>query len=261
MKTTENQTDKFSWRRMAEIGLLYKSAMGIYLLIAALTSLGCYLLIRLCMALGGNFMPVYTGLSLIVGIVFYLSPLTFARRDDTLMSLLPAKPVEKWGFYIIFSILVSTCVIQGIWYGVDYLYSLITSETPLCKYVMNRYDVKAALFNIDNTVLLFLASMVQSCGMILSVLYAVLRCNRHRVVKGLLAMFGCMFLAGFISGMTGFAVAMTEIATNGALSNYPEQIVDRMIPAFKVIYLVFVVYDILMLWLSYRLIAKGEVKG
>ena len=108
---------------MAEIGLLYKSAMGIYLLIAALTSLGCYLLIRLCMALGGNFMPVYTGLSLIVGIVFYLSPLTFARRDDTLMSLLPANPVEMWGFYIIFSILVSTCVIQGIWYGVDYLYS------------------------------------------------------------------------------------------------------------------------------------------
>lgn len=246
---------------MAEVGLLYKSSVYAYLLIAVCASLGCYLLVRFCMAIAGNFMAIYSTMSIIVAIVFYLSPLTFARRDDTLMTLLPAKPVEKWAFYIIFCLVISTCVIQGIWYGADWLYALVTSTPLLSDCLMDRYEMKEVLFGLNNKSLIIGMSSIQSFAMILSVLYAILRCQRHRVMKGLLAMFGCMFTVGLISGITGFVVAYTEILDNQSIVRHPELLLNGMIPVFKVVYVVMGVYDILMLWLSYRLIAKSEVKG
>ena len=89
-------SDKFSWRRMFAFGMIFKNSMRVYLVVSALTSLVCYLLVQLTIYLGGNEVGIYTLLSFIVGLTLNLSPLTFARRDDTLLALIPAKAVEKW---------------------------------------------------------------------------------------------------------------------------------------------------------------------
>ena len=64
---------------MFAFGMIFKNSMRVYLVVSALTSLVCYLLVQLTIYLGGNEIGIYTLLSFIVGLTLYLSPLTFAR--------------------------------------------------------------------------------------------------------------------------------------------------------------------------------------
>ncbi|WP_289870770.1 hypothetical protein [uncultured Duncaniella sp.] len=117
-------SDKFSWRRMFAFGMMFKNSMRVYLLVSALTSLVCYLLVQLTIYLGGNEVGIYTLLSFIVGLTLYLSPLTFARRDDTLLALIPAKPVEKWLVYILYSLIAVPVVVEGVWYSLEFIFRI-----------------------------------------------------------------------------------------------------------------------------------------
>ncbi|WP_168185184.1 hypothetical protein [Duncaniella dubosii] len=45
-------SDKFSWRRMFAFGMIFKNSMRVYLVVSALTSLVCYLLVQLTIYLG-----------------------------------------------------------------------------------------------------------------------------------------------------------------------------------------------------------------
>ena len=112
---------------MFAFGMMFKNSMRVYLVVSALTSLVCYLLVQLTIYLGGNEVGIYTLLSFIVGLTLYLSPLTFARRDDTLQALIPAKPVEKWLVYILYSLIAVPVVVEGVWYSLEFIFRILNS--------------------------------------------------------------------------------------------------------------------------------------
>lgn len=112
---------------MFAFGMIFKNSMRVYLVVSALTSLVCYLLVQLTIYLGGNEIGIYTLLSFIVGLTLYLSPLTFARRDDTLLALIPAKPVEKWLVYILYSLIAVPLVVEGVWYSLEFIFWILNS--------------------------------------------------------------------------------------------------------------------------------------
>lgn len=59
---------------MFAFGMIFKNSMRVYLVVSALTSLVCYLLVQLTIYLGGNEIGIYTLLSFIVGLTLNLSP-------------------------------------------------------------------------------------------------------------------------------------------------------------------------------------------
>ena len=262
MEAISTLPDRFSWRRMASIGQLYKKSIRNYLILSAVLSLACYLLTRVFSSIGGNTFTVYMIMSTILAAVFYLNPLTFSRRDDTLMALLPAKPIEKWTFYIIYCMLIVPCVIQGIWYGADFCYSAINSVPTLQDSIIDYYKPQIPNLKCSDWRLM-LISASQAETLIILVLYVTLRCRRHRVIKGLLAILGYLFFIGIVSGISGALIAISNLspAINDLTVEDPTEVITVLRPLLIVIYSIISLTAILGLWLSYRCIAKGEVKN
>ena len=247
---------------MMSIGLIFKGPVRLYLLLTAIITFACYAFVQLCIYLGGNEISVYTLMSLIVGVMLYLGPLTFAKRDATMMTLLPAKAVEKWLFYMLFSLVAVPAVVQGVWYGSDYIYAHLTSGEPLNEMILSRYNLKEAMLGLDNRFFIVCISIVQTSALIISVLYTVLRSTRHRVIKGLLTLAAVLFATGLLSALAGFVVAINELADKPDVT--PDQavnLINNMYPIFGFVYGLLAVYSIVMGWLCYRQSAKGEVKA
>lgn len=261
METISTLPDKFSWRRTLSIGLLFKSSMRLYAIISALISLAALLLVRYVMYIGGNEMGFYTLMSMIVGAALYLSPLAFSRRDDTLMTMLPAKPVEKFVFYLLYILIAIPFIIEVIWYGGDCLYAACTSTETTSRLLMSQLDMNR-LVDLPHKSMFVVVSIIQSMAIILTVFYVVLRAARHRVVKALLALVGILFASGLLSAIAGAVVAFARLGDRTDIR--PDEIVatiNAMYPAFMMIYGLLFVYAIVMLCLCYRRIARGEVRA
>lgn len=261
MNDISTLSDKFSWRRMISVGLMYKGTIKTYLLMSAAVSLAGILIVELAVQLGGNVIGVYTAMSFVVALALYLSPLIFTRRDDTLIGLLPVKAVEKWAFYVLFCFIVVPVVIQGTWYGVEYLAKALDlwespTEVLLKKYNMTEVDI----YSSDKFAII-LVSIIQSAMIMVTVLYAVLGKREHRVMRGVLSFFGVLLMSGFISGIAGVVAAITEIEVNPDFIHHPEGLVNSMMPMFSAVYSVLAVYTIVMLYLCYRRIVREEIKA
>lgn len=259
MEAISTLPDKFSWRRTASVGLLFKKSIRNYLILSAAVSLVCYLLVRAFSSIGGNTLTVYMIMSTPLSALFYLNPLTFSRRDDTLMTLLPAKPIEKWTFYIIYCLIIVPCVIQGVWYGADFIYSAVNSVPTLKDSIIGYYRLQIPNINCSNW-LFILFSTIQAETMIIVVLYVTLRCQRHRVIKSLLAILGFLLFIGILSGIAGAVMAFHDVTRNMDVVD-PAMIIKTLRPLIVAIYIFVCVIAILGLWLTYRCIAKGEVKN
>lgn len=247
---------------MMSICLIFKGPVRLYLLLSAIITFSCYAFLRLCIYLGGNEMGVYTLMSLIVGMILYLGPVAFAKRDATLMTLLPAKAIEKWLFYMLFSLVAVPAVVQGVWYGCDYAYAYITSGEPFYEMILSRYNMKEAMLGLDNRFFLVCINLVQTSSLVISILYTVLRSTRHRVIKSLLTLVAVMLATGLTSALAGVVVAFNELADKPDVT--PDQavnLINDMYPIFGFVYGLLAVYSIVMGWLCYRQIAKGEVKA
>ncbi len=261
MNDISTLSDKFSWRRMLSVGLMYKSGIRTYLLLSAAVSLVCFMIVQLTLQLGGNALGVYTIMSFIVALVLYLGPLVFARRDDTLIGLLPVKPVEKWLFYVLFSLVAAPVVVQGLWYGAEYIAKLLGLSDNITTIMLAKYNLKTDIFPYTDKAFIIAISLVQSAMIMVTVLYAVLGKPSHRVTRGVLSFFAALIISGLVSGIAGAASAIMEIGKDPDLVHHPEKLVVDMMPMFSIIYSVLAVYTVVMLWLCYRRIAKEEVKA
>ena len=247
---------------MINIGLIFKGPVRLYLILTAVITFVCYAFVQLCIYLGGNEISVYTLMSIIVGMMLYLGPLTFAKRDATMMTLLPAKAVEKWLFYILFSLVAVPVVVQGVWYGTDFIYARLTSGEPLNEMILSRYNMKETMLGLNNRFFLVCISIIQTSAPIISVLYTVLRSTRHRVIKGLLTLAAVLFATGLLAALAGFVVAFNELADKPDVT--PDEainVIHNMYPIFGFVYGLLAVYSITMGWLCYLQMAKGEVKA
>lgn len=262
MNDISTLSDKFSWRRMMSVGLMYKSSIRMYLLISAGISLVCYMLVQLAAHLyGGNVLGVYTVLSFILGLALYLGPLAFARRDNHLMAQLPAKPVEKWLFYMLFSLVAVPLVVEGIWYGLGFIFRIAGIGINVTDLMMSRAKIDCNMISSIDRVFVVLISVIQASMLVVTVIYAVLGTSSHRIVKGVLSFLGALVVTGIISGITGFFIALSEISSNPNVIETPEKIIENLLPGFSLMYCLLAIYTVVMMWLCYRRIAKEEVKA
>lgn len=261
MNDISTLSDKFSWRRMMSVGLMYKSGIRMYLLLAVAVSVVCFCIVEVAIQLGGNTLGVYTVMSSIVSLVLYLSPLVFARRDDTLMALLPAKPIEKWLFYILFSIVVVPALIQSIWYGAEFIVKVTGLSDSFSSIMLAKFDLKYNMFKGHDKVYIYMSSFIQTAVITVTVLYSVLGKANHRMTRGVLSFFGALIVCAVVSGIIGMVLAIVMLVRNPGLEETPIELIQNMLPILGIIDGIFAIYVIVMLRLSYRRIAKEEVKA
>ncbi|ROS90244.1 hypothetical protein [Duncaniella muris] len=254
-------SDKFSWRRMFAFGMIFKNSMRVYLVVSALTSLVCYLLVQLTIYLGGNEIGIYTLLSFIVGLTLYLSPLTFARRDDTLLALIPAKPVEKWLVYILYSLIAVPLVVEGVWYSLEFIFWILNSGYTIQDIMWARVKLDSDMMDLPERSLIIALSLVQSYAIIATVLYVVLKAVRNRVVKGLLGLLGILFATSILAAIIGGTVAYFNISADPKMIDNPAVLIKNMISVFGIIYVLLAVYSIILTVMIYRHVKAGEIKA
>jgi hypothetical protein len=232
MDTIATLNDKFSWRRCLSIGLLYKKSIIYYLSGSAAVSLLCVLLVELVNHSGGNVMATYSLTSLLVAAAFYFSPIMFARRDDTIMTLLPVKTSEKLVFYLLLVLVVTPAVIESIWYGLNLIFSMINKDWDLTKVVSAYLSDSGTNLGDENECQLKISQVIAGCiqafALIITGLYVVLRSTLHRVVKSMSSVLGMIFFILIMAGVTGGVIAVAKMSIDTDPTELSAIIVEEM---------------------------------
>ncbi|WP_289760504.1 hypothetical protein [Duncaniella muris] len=261
--------DKFSWRRCLSIGLLYKKSIIYYLSGSAAVSLLCVLLVELVNHSGGNVMATYSLTSLLVAAAFYFSPIMFARRDDTIMTLLPVKTSEKLVFYLLLVLVVTPAVIEGIWYGLNLIFSMINKDWDLTK-VVSAYlsdsgtNLKSILGDGDECQLKMsqiIGGCIQSFAVITTGLYVMLRSTLHRVVKSMSSVLGVIFFIMIMAGVTGGVIVVAKMSIDADPTELSAMIIEEIMPYMIVMWGAMLIYGLFMTYRIYRLLATRQAKN
>lgn len=261
--------DKFSWRRCLSIGLLYKKSIIYYLSGSAAVSLLCVLLVELVNHSGGNVMATYSLTSLLVAAAFYFSPIMFARRDDTIMTLLPVKTSEKLVFYLLLVLVVTPAVIEGIWYGLNLIFSMINKDWDLTK-VVSAYlsdsgtNLKSILGDGDECQLKMsqiIGGCIQSFAVITTGLYVMLRSTLHRVVKSMSSVLGVIFFIMIMAGVAGGVIVVAKMSIDADPTELSAMIVEEMMPYMMAMWGAMLIYGLFMTYRIYRLLATRQAKN
>lgn len=265
MDTIATLNDKFSWRRCLSIGLLYKKSIIYYLSGSAAVSLLCVLLVELVNHSGGNVMATYSLTSLLVAAAFYFSPIMFARRDDTIMTLLPVKTSEKLVFYLLLVLVVTPAVIESIWYGLNLIFSMINKDWDLTKVVSAYLSDSGTNLGDENECQLKISQVIAGCiqafALIITGLYVVLRSTLHRVVKSMSSVLGMIFFILIMAGVTGGVIAVAKMSIDTDPTELSAIIVEEMMPYMIVMWGVMLIYGLFMTYRIYRLLATRQAKN
>ncbi len=257
--------DKFSWRRCLSIGLLYKKSIIYYLSGSAAVSLLCVLLVELVNHSGGNVMATYSLASLLVAAAFYFSPIMFARRDDTIMTLLPVKTSEKLVFYLLLVLVVTPAVIESIWYGLNLIFSMINKDWDLTKVVSAYLSDSGTNLGDENECQLKISQVIAGCiqafALIITGLYVVLRSTLHRVVKSMSSVLGMIFFILIMAGVTGGVIAVAKMSIDTDPTELSAIIVEEMMPYMIVMWGAMLIYGLFMTYRIYRLLATRQAKN
>lgn len=265
MDTIATLNDKFSWRRCLSIGLLYKKSIIYYLSGSAAVSLLCVLLVELVNHSGGNVMATYSLTSLLVAAAFYFSPIMFARRDDTIMTLLPVKTSEKLVFYLLLVLVVTPAVIESIWYGLNLIFSMINKDWDLTKVVSAYLSDSGTNLGDENECQLKISQVIAGCiqafALIITGLYVVLRSTLHRVVKSMSSVLGMIFFIMIMAGVTGGVIAVAKMSIDTDPTELSAIIVEEMMPYMIVMWGAMLIYGLFMTYRIYRLLATRQAKN
>ena len=265
MDTIATLNDKFSWRRCLSIGLLYKKSIIYYLSGSAAVSLLCVLLVELVNHSGGNVMATYSLTSLLVAAAFYFSPIMFARRDDTIMTLLPVKTSEKLVFYLLLVLVVTPAVIESIWDGLNLIFSMINKDWDLTKVVSAYLSDSGTNLGDENECQLKISQVIAGCiqafALIITGLYVVLRSTLHRVVKSMSSVLGMIFFILIMAGVTGGVIAVAKMSIDTDPTELSAIIVEEMMPYMIVMWGAMLIYGLFMTYRIYRLLATRQAKN
>ena len=265
MDTIATLNDKFSWRRCLSIGLLYKKSIIYYLSGSAAVSLLCVLLVELVNHSGGNVMATYSLTSLLVAAAFYFSPIMFARRDATIMTLLPVKTSEKLVFYLLLVLVVTPAVIESIWYGLNLIFSMINKDWDLTKVVSAYLSDSGTNLGDENECQLKISQVIAGCiqafALIITGLYVVLRSTLHRVVKSMSSVLGMIFFILIMAGVTGGVIAVAKMSIDTDPTELSAIIVEEMMPYMIVMWGAMLIYGLFMTYRIYRLLATRQAKN
>lgn len=225
METQNQNINKFSWRRVLDFGLLYKSAIAnqfiIFFVIITLAYL-CLLPVR-GFKTEANF-AFYTMMSVLVAYCLYAGPLIFSRRDDSLLTQVPATIGEKTAFCLIYSIIVVPLFVEGVWYSFNIIGGIILDNGDIDKAIKSTVLSK---YNFEFTPKIIAATIVntvcQTAAIVLTVLFVVIKAKKYRFIKGLLTPLLVLLTLGIIGGIYGIVVAIAEFDNSGLSFAEPSQ--------------------------------------
>lgn len=248
---------------MASVAYMYKSALIFNILLGAVISLISVLICQITSFGGAVQIRIFLISSSIMGLYIYFSPLVFSRRDDTLMMQVPASPLEKWAFYTIYSVVCIPLVVNGLWYGINGLFLLAGKGWGLERMleISNHYGGSDSLEIFPSQTLLFFLGSIQAMVVIMFVLYLVIRLQRHRALYSILWYIGATVALGIIFGIVGIIWGVHAVMTEGASVEYIQDNVMSLV--LKLVYVIYVIYTIcifVLSYLTYRQLARGQVK-
>lgn len=269
MDTISELNDKFSWHRCLSIGLLYKKSLIYYLIGSATITALCFLLVEFVNHAGGNTLTIYSMVSVLVAAALYFSPIAFVRHDDTLMTLLPVKASEKFVFYMLFSLAVVPVVIEGLWYGLNFICTLINKDWDLTDIVSAQLanmgpdmselmgDGKRCPIKVPQII----SGIAQAFAIITTGLYTVFHASRHRTIKGILASIAVIFAISLIAGITGGVLAATALTSGVEPEKLAATIMVMITPYIIIIAVMTSIYGLFMTYRFYRLLATRQTKA
>ncbi len=210
-------------------------------------------------------MATYSLTSLLVAAAFYFSPIMFARRDDTIMTLLPVKTSEKLVFYLLLVLVVTPAVIESIWYGLNLIFSMINKDWDLTKVVSAYLSDSGTNLGDENECQLKISQVIAGCiqafALIITGLYVVLRSTLHRVVKSMSSVLGMIFFILIMAGVTGGVIAVAKMSIDTDPTELSAIIVEEMMPYMIVMWGAMLIYGLFMTYRIYRLLATRQAKN
>lgn len=262
MDTISNLNDKFSWRRSMSVGYLYADSIKIHIAICIAVALIAGLLTMTVDSDDVFHSPLYLTANTIMGIVVYLSPLAFSRRDDSLLGQLPASPLEKWIFYMLYCIIFIPVIMNGVWYGVNGILCLFGKGLSIGEIYETARNMVArvspSLF--PSSPVYILMSLVQSICYMSFILYFVLRASKHRALKAILAFIIINLAISLFFGIVGIVIGIYK-AVHAETADISVDIVSSMPPIIYGAYVLYAIFAVTMCRLSYKLLAKGQIKN
>ncbi|MDE6174300.1 MAG: hypothetical protein K2F88_01905 [Duncaniella sp.] len=265
MEAISIKNDKFSWHRCLSLVLLYKKPITYYLSGSAIISFLCFMLVEFVNHTGGNAMTSYSLTSVLVAAALYFSPIVFARQDHTLLTLLPVKPAEKLVFYLLFTLCVTPIVIEGIWYGLNGLFTLINKDWDLTNIIRSYIASSGISLAEDDKCPMGMTQIISGCiqafAAIITSLYTVQRANHHRTIKAILSGLAVIIAIALCAGIIGFIVALSDIKDGVSPTDLPATMLDDMMPMMIVLESILFIYGLFMTYNLYRLLASRQVKA
>lgn len=258
--------NKFSWQRVWEFGMIYKSSIKVQLLLYAVITILSYIaIIPFSDVTSTHFIPIYSLLSIVVAYELYVSPVVFGRIDESLLVQLPVKTSEKMTFYLLYILVLLPCYVEALWYGSNFignhLFGIADVMTASNTFVKELYEVE-----VSSSVFIcgMVNSIMQTAAIVMTTLFVVLKAHGQRVLKGLLTPLVIIISIGVVSGIGGFIVAITSTVT--ALSNSEDvgehvvqSLVNRMPVMTMCIATLMLIYCVIIGICTYRLVRNRQI--
>ena len=257
METENTNINKFSWQRVYHYGMLYKSNIQNQLLVVTIILVLAYLRLLPCRNFEseGSF-AYYSIIAVVVSYCTFSGALIFSRRDDSLMTQVPAKISEKTAFLLGYSLVVVPMLVILVWCLFNFIGGLFIEngniESAVKKMVRIRYDIN---ITTQMTIATYINSICQTTAMILSVLFVVIKSNKNRFIKGLLTPLILYLILGIIGGIYGVVATITEMDLGfnpDDPNGFADLIVGKVTTMGYIVDIFFVAYCVFIGYAIYR---------
>lgn len=257
-------SDSFSWERVLKFAGIYRNLIRRQLIVYGSASLIMTLFILL--PLGDIYQTsIYSLVGTVLPLLFYFAPLVFCKFGDfrPIVFMTPAKSSEKMAFYLLYFLVVVPVVVYllpSIACVLVYKFPFLGSEA-----LHDLIEISASSYPFG-----IISSAVQSAAIIMTCFYVILTAQNGRLVKGILTVFGALFLIAFFGAICGIVMARQ----NGLFdlfmqaSSSPDDtmiqagidqiMTDIRLPLYILTGVLFF-YDIFIIWLSYRKISRPQI--
>lgn len=199
---TFTHTDNFSWRRVWLFGSLYSreikwGLIGLSLLMILTYFLSIFLYTH-------NFLGGVIAVCGLMGYIYYLLPLTFAFAPVDTAAMLPVKPVERWAFILIYTLLIAPLIVQAAWYVPAWIGHIVkgwptfgptSSETAR---LLTDVTLPGSLASFA-----FISGLVNITAIFTIELLGIFSARRHPILRGIVSVLCYFFIIAVISMIWG----------------------------------------------------------
>ncbi len=198
-----DNNDKFQWKRVGMLFSLYFPMIKWQVVGYVILSVAVAGLMALGQRIGHVMFPV-TVSSFILGIAYYLAPISFTRRDYRQISdILPVTASEKMVFLLLYFGIGTYLMLNGPFYLLHFLFP---------DYVPSYISAVNLNLGCDFVLISYISGFVSAFGMVSVSLWALAISKTSRAATIFGAVVAAMVASSFIGGIVGFTYAMTHLS-------------------------------------------------